>query len=573
MPRRLKPHHHEFRSLPVGSDVPFVLRRALYCRLSDDDEGSVSIEHQIEKGQLYAATHGLVIVAIYIDWRTGFDPDRLALTRLIEDAHAGKHPGIVFYDHYRFHRGVTGAYPVVRLHAELPEYTFEATVGGYDISQIGIWAGISGMEADTTRRRSMEQRRTRAERGQWMAGMKPYWLDRNPQTLKAEINEERAAAFLHALELYARPSGSSREACTYLTENAPLAPQRNASRIWTYQRFRNLLRNPALWGELPYARGLDVKERRNGRLEIVKRVSNPQAIKFSVPPLIHKNELEKVECRVQGGCSMDSYPSGAELHELIAQRNGKVGGRPYAIEHPLRHTQMLCACGWRVRWQVRRSVSRSGEERSYDYVACAARMAKGRTGLHHQPCGMQLMPVDSRDAPRPQGGGRRSSTGAVWPKVRAALVSALSDPYQLAEEQRQQVLAEHDVQRGSLAEEAERLEHLSAAIAQLDDSENRLYERYDKHEISKNVYERQAARIDIERREAEEQKRQILAHQVVERVADAAATTLLVTLSELGELQPALITDAEWSRILPDLVEAIDLDLGGKPTIRWRRPS
>ena len=566
MPRRRKPHHHEVRLVPFDPSVAFADMRALYCRLSDDDPKAVSIEHQLAAETLYAKQRGLTIVAIYIDWRTGFDPDRLALRGLIEDAHSKKHSGVIFYDHYRFHRGVTGAYPIVMLHAQLPEYTYEATRDGYNIDQIGIWAGISGMEADTTRRRSMEQRRTRAERGQWMAGMKPYWLERDPTALGAVIVPDRAAAFLHALQLYAEPTGSAREACRWLTEHAPLDPKRGAKKEWTSQRFRNLLRNPALKGELPYARGLEVKDRVDGHFIIRRRIANPARVAFTVPPLIHSSELERTQCRLGGGCRRDEYPAADTLDTLIKQRDGKHGGRPYEFDHPLRHVTVLCGCTWRVRWNLRRQ-----GERTYLYIACAARMAKGRTLVNQEPCGMRSLPVNSAGR-RSQGGGTPSQPG-VWPRVRARLIEALRDPLALAEEQRRQVLAEQEVEARSLADEARILDELDQALAELDDRENRLYERYDKKEISKNVYDRQTAEIASKRRETEERKRQLLAQRLIVQRAEQAALDLGQALAELGDIDVASFTDAEWGRVLPDLVEAVVLDVAGDPTIRWHRPA
>ena len=567
MPRRRKPHRHEVRYLPFDPATPFSKLRALYCRLSDDDAKSVSIEHQIQAGITYAEERGLVIAAVYIDWRTGLDADRLALKRLIEDAHNRKHPGVIIYDHYRFHRGVTGAYPVVMLHMQLPEYTFEATRDGYDIANIGIWAGISGMELETTRRRSMEQRRTRAEKGQWMAGMKPYWLDRNPKTLEAVINAERAAVFLQALTMYAQPTGTARDACSWLTQNAPIDPKAGASREWSSQRFRNLLRNSALWGDLPYARGLDVKDRVDGRQVIRKRIRNPQAVPFRVQPLIHKDELERAQCRLEGGCHLDVYPSGATLDDLIKTRDGKAGGRPYALEHPLRHVSLLCACGWRVRWAVRRR-----GERKWVYVACAAKLAKARTAPHVNPCGMGHLPVDAAEK-RQQGGGRPSRTGAVWPKVRSRLIEALRDPTALAEDQRRQVLAEQEVEARDVAEESRLLSELDAALDDLDARENRLYTRYDNGDISKNVYDRQAAEIGGERREREERKRQLLAQRLLVQRAEQAVQNLSTALGEIAGDDPSVFTDQDWSEILPDLVDSITLNLDGEPAIRWHRPA
>ncbi len=565
MPRRRRPHRHEVRLLPFDPSVPFSKQRALYCRLSNDDPNEVSIEHQIMAGQVHAEQRGETIVAIYIDYRTGFDPNRLALRQLIEHAHSRKHPGVIFYDHYRFHRGVTGAYPIVKLHMEVPEYTFEATRDGYDIAQIGIWAGISGMEAETTRRRSMEQRITRAQKGQWMAGMKPYWLDRDPQTLAAVVNTERAAAFLHALRLYAEPTGSARESASYLTEHAPLDPKRGARKEWTSQRFRNLLRNPALWGELPYARGLDIKDRVDGEFIIRKRVENAKRVPFSVPALVHKSEVERAQCRLGGGCERDVYPSGTALDSLIKQRDGKHGGRPYEFDHPLRHTTVLCPCGWRVRWQLRRT-----GDRSYLYVTCAARYATGRTLASRMACALPHLSVET-GGKRPQGG-PLPRTG-LWPVVKAKLIDALRDPVALAEEQRRQVLAEQVVEARSAAEEARLIEEMDQILAELNERENRLYERYDDKEISKAVYDTQTVKIGNQRRETEERKRSLLAQRLVVQRAEQAVRDLNQALAELGEIDPSRLSDEMWGRVLPDLVESIVLDASGEPSITWHRPS
>jgi len=566
--RRPKPQVHEVRILDVPSDTPFARLRALYARLSDrnDDPDSVSIPEQIDAITAYAARHNLVISMIYIDWRTGRDPDRVALNALVEDAKNGKHPGVIFYDETRLHRELVGAFPVITLHHQKPEYLFESTDGDYDIEEVGQRSERAGKELRNTRRRSMEQRRKRTRLGQWVAGMKPYWLDRDRRTRQPILAEDRKQAFLAALMIYAAPTGSAKTAAEYLTRNAPLDPRLNASPTWTTQRFKNLLRNPYLWGDGSYARGQDVTERIEGRWAPVirKRVANPHAVPLQVPALVHKNDLERTECLLSGGCEIDDYPTGEALDALIASRDGKAGGRPYTVEHPLRHTNLLCACGWRVNWHVRRQ-----GEREYVYVGCAARMARGRSALNHEPCGMQTMPVDDRSGPRPQGGGRRSRTGAVWPKVRQALIEALSDPDGLVEQQRQRVLAEQEVQARTEAEEALLLAELDQTLRALDDQDDRAYRRLDDGEIQKPVYDREVARIDNARRTAEAEKRQILAQRLIVQRADVAGARLGMVLQKLGNV--ALYTDQDWSEILPDLVESIVLDLDGNPAINWRQ--
>jgi DNA invertase Pin-like site-specific DNA recombinase len=562
--RRPKPQVYEVRALDVPFDIPFACLRALYCRLSDrnDDPDSVSIPEQIDAGTAYAARRDLVINVVYIDWRTGRDPDRVALSLLAEDAKNGKHPGVVFYDETRLHRELVGAFPVITLHHQKPDYLFESTDGDYDIEEIGQRSERAGKELRNTRRRSMEQRRKRTQRGQWVAGMKPYWLDRDRRTRQPVVAEDRKQAFLEALMIYAAPTGSAKAAAAHLSQNGPLDPRLNASPDWTTQRFKNLLRNPYLWGDGSYARGQNVTERIEGRWAPVihKRVANPHAVPFEVPALVHQNDLERTECQLRGGCEIDQYPTGEALDALIASRDGKAGGRPYEIEHPLRHTNLMCSCGWRVRWNV---------QKKYLYVTCAARVARGRSALKHQSCGMQTMPVDDHSGRRPQGGGKQSRTGAVWPKVRRALIEALSDPDALVEQQRQLVLAEQEVQARTEAEEAQLLASLDQTLQALDDQDDRVYRRLDDNEVSPPVYQREVARIDNARRVAEAKKRQILAQRLIVQRADVVGARLSMVLQKFDNV--SLYTDQEWSEILPDLVESIVLDLDGNPTIVWRR--
>jgi hypothetical protein len=173
---------------------------------------------------------------------------------------------------------------------------------------------------------------------------------------------------------------------------------------------------------------------------------------------------------------------------------------------------------------------------------------------------------------RGQGGGTPIRIG-VWPRVKERLIEALHDPAGLAEQQRQQVLAEQDIEARSLAEEAALLDELDYTLGELDQRENRLYDRYDKKEISKNVYDTQTARIASERRDTEERKRQLLAQQLIVQRAEQAAQDLGRALEELGEIDVASFSDDEWASVLPDLVEAVVLDLDGEPSIRWHRPS
>ena len=571
MPRRRKPHHHEVRYLTYDPATPFADQLALYLRLSDDDPDSVSIEHQEERGTSWAKRNGKTIVAIYVDWRTGRDPNRLAMHQLCEDAREKRHSGVVFWDDTRLHRGVFGAYPIVHLHSALPKYTFTGTAKPYDIGKIGYHAQQGLDELENTRRRSMEERRVRAANGEWVSGMKPYWLSRDPETKEPRIDAERAAAFMHALLMYAAPTGSAAAACQWLTLNAPPAARRSAPRTWSNQRLVKALRNPALWGDLPYARGVDEVDHVDGIDIVRRRVENPEQVAFKVPPLIHKNRLERTECELAVGCERDLRPTGEDLEQLIRQRNGKHGGRPWSVSHPLRTIPLMCACGWRVRWTVQRSRG-ADSERVYLYVDCSKSMAKGRSLVNGEGCSMHAIPVGAQ-LPRAQGGGLKPKMQPLWPRVRAELIRLLQDPTALIEDQRQQVLAEQEVVARSVAEEANMLAEIDAKLEVLQQRQHRLYLDYSRDDIDQAHYRYEKAIIENERQSHEQRKRLLLTQRQIVQRADRAAEDLTHALARLSKIELDLLTDDQWMRLLPHLVEVVTLDLDGGFTIRWHRPS
>jgi DNA invertase Pin-like site-specific DNA recombinase len=550
MPKRKRPHPHEVLYLPIDDPaLPLSRRLALYTRLSDDDADSVSHAHQEQVAREWAERCGYSIVAIYRDWRTGFDPNRRALTQFIEDAHAAKHGGVVVYDHYRFHRGVTGAYPVVMLHNQLPGYAFYAASGSYDVDHIGIWAGISGLEAATTRRRSTEQRRYRASLGQLVSGKWPYWLERDPVTRRPVIVQDRAQALLEAISQYSNGT-RIRVVVAWLNEHAPPGGK---ARCWSSERFRKAMRNPALWGRLDYARSLPVTERRNGEFVTVGYTPNPDAVRLEVPPLVHRTELEQTECRIAGGCERDSYPAADTLDKLIISNGGRACGRPYALPHPLRR-RVVCACGWRMAYAPNHY---RGRESQYGMLICGRMRARGNGLVKEYPtCATN-----------------RISAGPVWEHVRAQFIAAINDPDRVIRAVEAAILAESNSNALDLADEAIAMALLAEKLSDIDGAENRLYERWDSKKITSAIYEGQLARLEAERRDAEQKKRKILDRQrILQRVA-LGTSVLREALVATQALPLSEFTPAEWTTLFDALVADVVLDSHGQATLRWREMS
>jgi len=548
MSRRKRPHRYEILYLPFDGPCETTQARAIYTRLSDDDRDSLSHAHQQSVAEQYAASHGYFITAIYRDWRTGFDPDRLALRQLVEDAHSGSHYGVIFYDHTRLHRGTSGACPVVQLHGELPTYQFTSAVGKYDVDQAVVWAEVSRMEVETTRRRSMDQRRMRASAGQWMAGLKPYWLKRDQLTRKVVIERECARAVLQAILQYVGGVPMSR-VVQWMIEHAPVS---DSHAKWSSGRLRQVFRNPALWGDLAYGRSLIVTEQRGEEVFVLARKVNPDAIPFRVPPLIHRTELERTECHQAGGCERDSYPAGDTLDAMIKANNARASGRPYALEHPLRR-RVVCPCGWRMGFRQKRY---KGVDKDYGYLVCTRTQQRGKSVVADYPrCSVSGI-----------------STLRLWPKVRELFIDAVQNPDGLIPEVQPQPFADFAAQSRSVADEAVLDERLRRTLKLLspDVQANRAHDRWGEGHAGRAACETQNLPVANNLHLGAEQKRRLLRSraemQPSEHPTASGRETTSMPATRIAFDQISL---ASWSQLLDTLVADVVLNEQAEPTLRW----
>jgi hypothetical protein len=329
------------------------------------------------------------------------------------------------------------------------------------------------------------------------------------------------------------------------------APPGGKARCWTSQRFRKALRNPALWGRLDYARQLPMTERRNGELVTVGYTANPDAVRLEVPPLIHRTELERTECRIAGGCERDPYPAADTLDALIESNGGRAAGRPYLLPHPLRR-RVVCVCSWRMVYAPNHS---RGRELKSAMLVCGRTRARGNSVANDYP----MCPT------------YRVAVGPIWEQVRAQFISAVHDPDRVIREIESAILAESAGHAVDLEDEATALDALTARLLEIDAAENRLYERWDAKQITSAIYEGQLARLERDRRDVEQTKRQILdRRRVLQRVA--RATTVLREMLNAAETLPLdAFTPAEWTTLFDALVADVVLDPDRRTKLRWRQ--
>ena len=562
MPRRKQPKPHEIVHLPCDPSVPFEHRKALYTRLSDDDldkvshtsqqneirltfglkqtlpspelEGDLSVEGLGHPG----VDRGYVIVAIYRDWQTGVDPKREGLRQLVKDAHTREHSGVLFRDDDRLFRGVVGGMPVAELHNDLPEYTFEAALGVFSIDDFAIHAYMSGKEREKTRQRTMNGRRMRAAQGTAVHSKLPWWLVRGEDGKIAEVTE-RSGIVREAIQRFVK---GDRLGLVVDWVNG-VTPEDDR---WAGSRLRNAFRNPALYGRLDYGRSLEIKEKRGDEVFVVARKINPKAVEFQVPALMHQTEHQRNQCRTSGGCSLDELVAFDTLNQLIQQRNLRAGATVHTGAHPLRR-RVVCPCDWRMAYMPK---VYKGIEKPYGYLRCVREHGRGQAVVKDYPA----CPI----------GWIR--TTEVWPKVQAAFIDAVRHPDCVVHEVEAQILAEVD----ELVRKVGSVEEMAQKLLDLDGRENRLYERYDKGEVSQVVYDGQRTRIEAERRELAETRRLLLDRQIMLDRFAAGTRDLRQHLQDAQDLPFETLTLEQWTRLFDGIVQDVVLDAQGSPSLRWK---
>ena len=356
---------------------------------------------------------------------------------------------------------------------------------------------------------------------------------------------ERADAMRTAIAMYAKGTRLGLVAA-WLAEHAPVGGE---SSTWSSDRFREALRSPALWGRLDYGRHKEVTEKRGDEVFVVGRKTNPHAIPFTVPALVHHTELDRAACQ---GCPMDELPSATRLDELIKSSNLRNGGRPALRPHPLRR-RVMCVCGWRMAYAPKWLAG--GREQDYGYLYCARTKQRGTSVVHdYPPCEPSTI-----------------STRRLWPVVRELFIAAVRNPPQVIAQVESDILAAAAVESRTVAEDDAVLERTAEALAELAEAENRLYERWDRKKISEQVYERQTARIAADRTAHEEVMRQVLDRRRILETAMVATAKLRQLLTEAAELPFDQLELQDWTVLFQGLVQNVVLRVDGEPTLRWRR--
>lgn len=166
-----------------------------------------------------------------------------------------------------------------------------------------------------------------------------------------------------------------------------------------------------------------------------------------------------------------------------------------------------------------------------------------------------------------------AAAAPIWEKTRAQFMAAVRDPDRVIREIETAILRESAGHALEIADEATALDALTTTLAEIDAAENRLYERWDEKRITAAIYDGQLARLEAQRRDAEQSKRRILDRQrILQRVA-RGTDVLREMLNAARDLPLDSFTPAEWTTLFDALVADVVLDTQRRPTLRWRHTS
>lgn len=161
-------------------------RAALYIRLSREDAGdgeSSSIGTQREITKKYAAEHGLIVIAEYVDdGYSGTNFDRPAFNRMIGDIEAGKIDCVITKDTSRLGRNVAKTLEFMDEYFPLHNVRYIAINEGYDsagqsngiATVIPLMASINEYYARDTSAKIRSAMYSKMENGEYVASFAPY---------------------------------------------------------------------------------------------------------------------------------------------------------------------------------------------------------------------------------------------------------------------------------------------------------------------------------------------------------------------------------------------------------------
>lgn len=238
------------------------MRAAIYTRVSTEEQaadGTSSLQDQERRCRAFAEHKGWEVVDVYSDdGFTGTRTERPEWDRLMADAKAGKFGAVIVFNWKRFARNARAG---LNVSYELEGYGVALAVTEFDVdtsTSQGRWLrtqmlGFAEYDRDQIVEQMAKGQYGKARNGGWPGGGVPYGYRQVGRAQEARVVlDQTEAAMIRKVVGWIVDEGLGRNKAADRL-NAEGYRQRNG-KPWHRDNLRDVLRNPALKGELWWGR-------------------------------------------------------------------------------------------------------------------------------------------------------------------------------------------------------------------------------------------------------------------------------------------------------------------------------
>ncbi len=240
-----------------GQEPTGARRIALYVRRSTDDEHQpFSIDAQITALTSYVASQPgwLLVGEPYSDDASGATTDRPGLQRALRAAKAGRYDVLLVYRVDRFSRRLSDLLDLlgelddagVAFASATEPFDTSTSIGRMLVQLLGVFAEF---ERETIIDRVISGMTTKASKGKWPGGTRPYGYHVDRETQKLVIHDTEAPILREIVRLYVEKRLGTRGIAAEL--NRCGIPNRTGKK-WSGLTIGRILDNPAYVGDIAY---------------------------------------------------------------------------------------------------------------------------------------------------------------------------------------------------------------------------------------------------------------------------------------------------------------------------------
>jgi site-specific DNA recombinase len=250
-----KPRRGKRRTASITSE-PGLRRIAIYTRRSTDDEHQpFSIDAQLASLRAYITSQpGWTLVQEFTDDASGATTDRPDLQRALRAARAGQYDVLLVVRVDRFSRRLSDLLDLlhelddagVAFCSATEPFDTSTPIGRMLVQLLGVFAEF---ERETIIDRVINGMTTKAAKGKWAGGTRPYGYHVDRDTQKLLPHPEEAPILRDIFRLYTKERLGTRAIATELNQRGV---RNRTGRTWSGYTVARILDNPAYVGDIAY---------------------------------------------------------------------------------------------------------------------------------------------------------------------------------------------------------------------------------------------------------------------------------------------------------------------------------